>query len=64
MNFILNINSLDSSATPVITEMDEQTNVSSTFTTKRGALLDTYQDESAVKVQQNICFIFCHFVCI
>uniref|UniRef100_A0A1I7VNE1 PHD-type domain-containing protein n=1 Tax=Loa loa TaxID=7209 RepID=A0A1I7VNE1_LOALO len=30
-------------------ETDEQTNVLSTFTTKRGALLDTYQDESAIK---------------
>ncbi|KAK6111976.1 hypothetical protein QQG55_45820 [Brugia pahangi] len=39
----------DSSSTPVVTEADEQTNVLSVFSTKRGALLDTYQDESAVK---------------
>ncbi|CAG9536803.1 unnamed protein product [Cercopithifilaria johnstoni] len=39
----------DSLPTPAAVETDEQTNVSSSFTTKRGALLDTYQDESAVK---------------
>uniref|UniRef100_A0A1I8EF68 PHD-type domain-containing protein n=1 Tax=Wuchereria bancrofti TaxID=6293 RepID=A0A1I8EF68_WUCBA len=39
----------DSSSTPAVAETDEQTNVLSIFLTKRGALLDTYQDESAVK---------------
>uniref|UniRef100_A0A0R3RR14 PHD-type domain-containing protein n=1 Tax=Elaeophora elaphi TaxID=1147741 RepID=A0A0R3RR14_9BILA len=39
----------DSSQTSSVIGTDEQTNVSSTFTTKRGALLDAYQDESAVK---------------
>uniref|UniRef100_A0AAF5PKT6 PHD-type domain-containing protein n=1 Tax=Wuchereria bancrofti TaxID=6293 RepID=A0AAF5PKT6_WUCBA len=37
------------SSTPAAAERDEQTNVLSTFSTKRGALLDTYQVESTVK---------------
>ncbi|VDK65867.1 unnamed protein product [Onchocerca ochengi] len=39
----------DSSSAPAVAEIGEQINVLSTFTTKRGALLDIYQDESAVK---------------
>ncbi|KAL3989883.1 hypothetical protein ACH3XW_29430 [Acanthocheilonema viteae] len=39
----------DSSPTSSTIETDEKSNVSSSFTTKRGALLDTYQDESAIK---------------
>lgn len=54
----MNISFLDSSPTATIVEADEQINVSSTFATKRGALLDTYQDESAIKVLK-ILFPFC-----
>ncbi|VDK75609.1 unnamed protein product [Litomosoides sigmodontis] len=39
----------DSSPTLAAVETDEQFNITSAFTTKRGALLDTYQDESAIK---------------
>uniref|UniRef100_A0A1I8EWU6 PHD-type domain-containing protein n=1 Tax=Wuchereria bancrofti TaxID=6293 RepID=A0A1I8EWU6_WUCBA len=39
----------EGSSTPAAAERDEQTNVLSTFSTKRGALLDTYQVESTVK---------------
>uniref|UniRef100_A0A915Q3L5 PHD-type domain-containing protein n=1 Tax=Setaria digitata TaxID=48799 RepID=A0A915Q3L5_9BILA len=39
----------EDSSSQTATEAKEQINVSSAFITKRGALLDTYQDESAIK---------------
>lgn len=50
INLALNTDFLDSSPTSTAFETEEQINVSSAFITKRGALLDTYQDESAIKV--------------
>lgn len=60
-NLFLRINCLESSSTPTVAEKDEQINVSCVFTTKRGALLDTYQDESSVKVQK-MSVSFCEFL--